>query len=83
MSWGANSGNDLSTLKIKRARFHQSGTLEKQGFSPIDKPLLHASYKAAFLCAKKKQATHSSRRISETFRNGNGKSLLGVEAEKF
>ena len=36
---GAKSGNDFNTLKIKRARFHQSGTLEKHGFLPIDKPL--------------------------------------------
>ena len=49
----AKSGNDLNTSKIKRARFHQSGTSEKHGFLPIDKPLLHGSYKVAFLCAKK------------------------------
>ena len=53
---GAKSGNDLNTLKIKRARFRQSGTLEKHGFVPIDKPSLHASYKVAFLCAKVKLA---------------------------
>ena len=50
---GAKSENDLDTLKIKRARFHHSGALEKRGFLPIDKPLLHASYKIASLCAKK------------------------------
>ena len=54
---GAKSGNNLNTLKIKRARFHQSGTLEKHGFLPIDKPLLHASYKIAFLCTKKTSHT--------------------------
>ena len=53
----AKSGNDFNTLKIKRARFHQSGTLEKHGFLPIDKPLLHTSYKVAFLCAKKTSHT--------------------------
>ena len=36
---GAKLGNDFNTLKIKRARFHQSGTLEKHEFLPIDKPL--------------------------------------------
>ena len=54
---GAKSGSNLNTLKIKKARFHQSGTLEKHGFVPIDKPLLHASYKVAFLCAKKTSRT--------------------------
>ena len=44
--------------------------------------MLHASYKVAFLCAKKKQATFNSRKISKILRNENGKSLLGVEAEK-
>ena len=53
---GAKSGNDLNTLKIKMARFHQSGSLEKHGFFPIDEPLLHASCKVAFLRTKKKRS---------------------------
>ena len=53
---GAKSGNDSNSLKIKMARFHLSGTLEKHGFLPIDKPLLHASYKVAFLCTKKNKS---------------------------
>lgn len=51
---GAKSGNDFNTLKIKRGRFDRGGTLPKQGFVPIEKPLLQASYQVAFLCAKKK-----------------------------
>ena len=51
---GTKSGNNLNTLKIKMARFHQSGTLEKHRFLPIDKPLLQASCKVAFQCTKKK-----------------------------
>ena len=36
------------------------------------------------MCQKKKQVTYSSRRVSETLRNGEGKiiTVLGVEAEK-
>ena len=79
---GAKPGNDLITLKIKMARFHQSGTLEKHKYLPIDKPLLHASSKVAFLCTKIKQVTHSCRIVSETLRNGNGKIITWARSGK-
>ena len=79
---GAKSGNDLNTLKIKMARFHQSGSLEKRGFLPIDKPLLHASCKVAFLCTKKKRSHTQLQKNSETLRNGNGKIITRARSGK-
>ena len=80
--WGAKLGNDFNTLKIKRARFHQSGTLEKHGFLPIDKPLLHTSYKVAFLCAKKSKPHTIVEELVKPCAMEMAKSLLGVETEK-
>ena len=77
----AKSGNDLNTLKIKTARFHQSGNLEKHGFVLINKPLLHASYKVAFLCAKKKPHTVAEELVKPCAMEM-AKSVLGVEVEK-
>ena len=79
---GAKSGNDLNTLKIKRIRFDQSGTLEKHGFSPIGKPLLHASYKVAFLCARKNKPHTVAEELVKPCAMEMAKLLLGVEAEK-
>ena len=69
----AKSGNNLHTLKSKRTRFDQIGTLEKHGFSPIDKPLLHAFYKVAFRCARKNKPLTVVEEVGETLRNENGK----------
>ena len=78
---GAKSGNDFNILKIKRARFHQSGTSEKHGFLPIDKPFLHASYKVAFLCAKKNKPHTIAEELVKPCAMEMAKPLLGVEAE--
>ena len=40
---------------VKRARFESGGTLSACGFVPCEKPLLLASYKFAYLCAKEKK----------------------------
>ena len=69
-------------MKIKRIRFDQSGTLEKHEFSPTDKPLLHASYKVAFLCARKNKSHTVAEELVKTCAMEMAKSLLGVEAEK-
>ena len=42
--------NDIATLLVKRA-----GTLPMYGFSPPEKPLLRASYEAAYQIAKSKK----------------------------
>ncbi|XP_076352725.1 protein FAM200C-like [Tachypleus tridentatus] len=39
---GRDAGNDIVTLRVKRARFDQVGTLPTYGFSPTEKPLLCA-----------------------------------------
>ncbi|XP_045113670.1 protein ZBED8-like [Portunus trituberculatus] len=42
----------LAEFKVKRARFDEKATLPVFGFVPIDKPVLTASYKVAYLIAK-------------------------------
>jgi len=59
------SGNDFSTLKIKRAWFDSCGTLLKQVFVPMEKQLLLACCKVTFLCGKKR-ALYSCWRICDT-----------------
>ena len=43
------------TFLQKKARFEVSGTLDRYGFIPIEKPLLVASYKIAYRIAKEKK----------------------------
>ena len=64
------------------ARFHQSGTLEKHGSLPIDKPLLHASCKVAFLCTKKIKPHTVAEELVKPCTMEMTKSLLGLEVEK-
>ena len=52
---GVNAGNDIATLQVKRARFDRAGTLRMYGFSPPEKPLLLASYEAAYQIVKSKK----------------------------
>ena len=52
---GVNAGNDIATLHVKRARFDRAGTLRMYGFSPPEKPLLLASYEAAYQIVKSKK----------------------------
>ena len=59
------SGNDFSTLKIKRAWFDSGGTLLKQSFVPMEKQLLLACCKVTFLCGRKR-ALYSCWRICDT-----------------
>ncbi|XP_051784720.1 protein ZBED8-like [Erpetoichthys calabaricus] len=47
--------NDLNSLKAKRACYDIKGTLLKLGFTPVDKPLLLASFKVAYEVAKMKK----------------------------
>ena len=70
-------------MKIKRARFHQSGILEKHGFFPIDKSLFHASYEVTSLCAKKNNKPHSvAEKLVKLCGMEMAKSLLWLEAKK-
>ena len=57
-----NISDSRNTSLQKKARFEVSGTLDKYGFIPTEKPLLVASYKIANRIAKKKKP-HS---IAET-----------------
>ena len=50
-----NAGNDIATLQVKRARFDRAGTLRMYEFSPPEKPLLLASYEAAYQIVKSKK----------------------------
>ena len=53
---GREAGNDIVTLRAKRARFDQVGTLPTYGFSSTEKPLLRASYGVAYQIAKSKKS---------------------------
>jgi len=68
-------------LKIKRARFHQSGTLPKHGFLPIEKPLLLASYKVAFLCATNNKPHTEAEELVKPCAMEMAKTVLVTEAE--
>ena len=57
-----NISDSRDTFLQKKARFEVSGTLDKYGFIPTEKPLLVASYKIAYRIAKEKKS-HS---IAET-----------------
>ena len=57
-----NISDSRDTFLQKKARFEVSGTLDKYGFFPTEKPLLVASYKIAYRIAKEKMP-HS---IAET-----------------
>ena len=46
------AGYDAETLKTKRARYEESGTLPKMGCTSVEKPHLLASYKVAYRIAK-------------------------------
>ena len=52
---GKTARNNIATLQAKRARFDRAGTLPAYGFSPPEKPLLRASYEAAYQIAKLKK----------------------------
>ena len=50
-----NISDSRDTFLQKKARFEVSGTLDKYGFIPTEKPLLVASYKTAHRIAKEKK----------------------------
>ena len=43
-------------LLVKKPRFEKSGTLKSHGFVPTNKPILEASYRAAYRIGKNKMA---------------------------
>ena len=49
---GVEAGYDAETLKTKRARYEQSGTLLKMGFTSVEKLHLLASFKVSYRIAK-------------------------------
>ena len=50
-----NISDSRDTFLQKKARFEVSGTLDKYGFIPTEKPLLVASYKITYQIAKEKK----------------------------
>ena len=52
-----NISDNRDTFLQKKARFEVSGTLDKYGFIPTEKPLLVASYKIAYRIAKERSRT--------------------------
>ena len=50
-----NALDSVESFRSKKVRFEKSGTLPKFGFIKTQKPCLEASYKVAYLIAKKKK----------------------------
>ncbi|XP_076359052.1 protein FAM200C-like [Tachypleus tridentatus] len=79
---GRDAGNDIVTLRVKRARFDQVGTLPTCGFSPTEKPLLRASYEVAYQIAKSKKPHTIGDELIKPCALEMAKIVLGKEAEK-
>ncbi|XP_076352731.1 protein FAM200C-like [Tachypleus tridentatus] len=79
---GRDAGSDIVTLRVKRARFDQVGTLPTYGFSPTEKPLLRASYEVAYQIAKSKKPHTIGEELIKPCALEMAKIVLGKEAEK-
>ncbi|XP_045120470.1 protein ZBED8-like [Portunus trituberculatus] len=79
---GRDAGNGVVTLRAKKARFDQVGTLPTYGFSPTEKPLLRASYEAAYQIAKSKKPHTVGEELIKPCALETAKIVLGKEAEK-
>ncbi|XP_076315070.1 protein FAM200C-like [Tachypleus tridentatus] len=79
---GRDAGNDIVTLRVKRARFDQVGTLPTYGFSPTEKPLLRASYEVAYQIAKSKKPHTIGEELIKPCALEMAKIVLRKEAEK-
>ncbi|XP_076315072.1 protein FAM200C-like [Tachypleus tridentatus] len=79
---GRDAGNDIVTLRVKRARFDQVGTLPTYGFSPTEKPLLSASYEVAYQIAKSKKPHTIGEELIKPCALEMAKIVLRKEAEK-
>ncbi|XP_045117651.1 protein ZBED8-like [Portunus trituberculatus] len=79
---GRDAGNDIVTLRDKRARFDQVGTLPTYGFSPTEKPLPRASYEIAYHIAKSKKPHTVGEELIKPCALEMAKIVLGKEAEK-
>ncbi|XP_076352730.1 protein FAM200C-like [Tachypleus tridentatus] len=79
---GRDAGNDIVTLRVKRARFDQVGTLPTYGFSPTEKLLLRASYEVAYQIAKSKKPHTIGEELIKPCALEMAKIVLGKEAEK-
>ena len=79
---GKTARNDIATLQVKRARFDRARTLPKYGFSPPEKPLLRASYEAAYQIAKSKKPHTVGEKLIKPCIPGMADTVLGKEAVK-
>ncbi|XP_076325489.1 protein FAM200C-like [Tachypleus tridentatus] len=79
---GRDAGNDIVTLRVKRARFDQVGTLPTYGFLPTEKPLLRASYEVAYQIAKSKKPHTIGEELIKPCALEMAKIVLDKEAEK-
>ncbi|XP_028966643.1 protein ZBED8-like [Galendromus occidentalis] len=79
-------GNDLESLRIKRARFDSRGTLPsmKRQSCMVDKPILTAPYQAARMIAKQKKAHTIGENLIKPLFLQMAETLIGKEIrEKF
>jgi len=79
---GGDAGHDFESLKSKRVRFDKSGTITTFGFISNEKPLLHASYRVAYMCAKKKKPHTIAEELVKPCALEMTKIVLGAEAQQ-
>lgn len=77
---GREAGTDIVTIRAKRALFEQVGTLTTYVFSPIEKPLLRASYEVAHQIAKSKKPHIIGEELIKPCAFEMAKIVLGKEA---
>ena len=76
------AGNDLISLQAKWARYDVKGMFPKLGFTPVDKPLLLASFKVVYELAKKKKPHMIAETLIKPCALEMLKTILGADAEQ-
>ena len=71
----------LNQFKQKRARFDANATITSYDFVPVDKPILTASYKVAYLIAKQAKPHIIGETLVKPAAMQLAKNMLGREAE--
>ena len=81
---GGSAAYGIEALKTKRARYDQKGTLSQlhKATTTMQKPMLMASYRAAYLIAKSKKAHNIGENLIKPCLVEMADILLGNEAER-
>ena len=77
---GRDAGNDIETLRVKRAKFNRAGTLPMYRFSPPQKPLLQAFYQVADDIAESKKPRTADEELIKSCALERADIVVGKEA---